>query len=172
MKRLLLATVVVLLSVSGSMAQDKTMMPAVHGGIIGPGCTNCGLLAGFGASFGYALHEKIAASVQADFYSEKDQVLGITATTKVAAFGVSGEFYPKEAFKGFFIGPDVLYITTNTDLNGTPLFETNDITFGGKLGWVITIAETVKFIPHFGYGTWYDNSKGRGTMGLKVAVGL
>ena len=172
MRLLLLATSMLLFTSITSFAQDKTMMPAVHAGIIGPGCTNCGIMTGVGASFGYALHEKIAATVSADFYSDKDVVLGITAKTSVAAFGLSGEFYPKEALKGFFIGPDVLFITTATDLNGATIFETNDLTVGGRLGWVITIGELVKFVPYMGYGTWYDNSKGRGIFGMKVAVGL
>ena len=170
MRIAILATLLALLSFSTAHAQYNKAMIAGHTGFITPNCINCGVYTGYGGSVGYALGRHFTASVQADVYTE---IAAFDASqVTIGTFGLSAELYPKEAFKGFFIGPDITYIMGNQYYNGLPVFASSDLTYGGKVGWAITVLRVVKFVPHVGYGTWYDGSWGRITMGMKLGLGL
>jgi len=164
MKKLSFTMLLAVGIISMAFAQDSKIMVSAGAGMLAPACTNCTTLFGGELSGGYAFTEKIAASLNFGFYSKSE------STSKIGTFsvGVSGEYYFKEAFKGFYVSPDITYITINQKNNGTEVFSENNITLGLNLGWAIGIGDRFRIIPHFGYGTWYENSKGRITAGLRV----
>lgn len=170
MKKILLTTILALGVVLISNAQDESqIMVGVNGGILGPGCTNCGILTGGGVTAGYAVMDKMVVTLDVNNYGDKDVTSWGTFKTSTTAIGISGDFYPKGVYKGFFIGPDITYLTLKYKLDGTVWSSQGDITAGLNLGWAISAGDKIEIIPHFGYGTWFSGSKGRATMGLKLA---
>ena len=149
---------------------SSQMMVAVNGGLVGPACTNCGILAGGGASFSYAVTDRIVPTVDAGLYtSSSEDGFGNKYSNSALLIGIGGDFYFKEAYKGFFIGPEVAFIQLGYKVNGTSTdFSQSNVTIGANLGWAISAGDRIEIIPHFGYSTWFENSKGRVTMGLKL----
>ena len=170
MRIAILATLLALLSFSTAQAQYSKVMLAGHNGLITPNCINCGVYTGYGGSVGYALGRHLTTTVQADVYTELPQFDASQVT--IGTFGLSAELYPKEAFKGFFIGPDITFIMGSQHYNGLPVFASSDLTYGGKIGWAVSVLRVIKFVPHIGYGTWYYGSGGRITMGMKLGLAL
>jgi hypothetical protein len=166
MKKLLLIPLLAWGMISIAFAQsDSKLMVAVGPRVFGPACTNCSALSGFGLSGGYALIDKMVATLDVGFYSRSE----FSSKLKSTAIGISGDFYPKEAFRGFYVGPDITYIIISQDINGMEVFSETNITVGINLGWAIAIGNKFRIIPHAGYGTWFEDSKGRITVGMKVA---
>ena len=128
MRTTILTTLLALFAFSTAHAQYNTTMLAGHTGLIAPNCINCGVYTGNGASIGYALGRHLTATVQADVYTEIPAFDASQVT--IGAFGLSAELYPKEAFKGFFIGPDVTYIMGSQHYNGRLAFATSELTYG------------------------------------------
>jgi len=157
---------VVCFAVASSIAQAK--MVGAGYGILAPGCTNCTSLSGFNLFGGMAVNDKIVATLNLGFFSKTDGAASLNST----AIGISGDYYLKEALNGFFVGPDLTYIMINEKINGTEVFSQNNLTIGINAGWAIALGESWRLVPHFGYGTWYDNSSGRLTAGLKVGYVL
>ncbi len=150
--------------ISMALAQSESkIMASAGGGILAPACTNCKTLAGFELAGGYAFTKNIVASLNIGLFSRSDEGSKLNAF----AVGVSGEYYIKEAYKGFYVSPDLTLITLSNKYGGTTFSDTN-FTVGLNLGWAIAIKEHFRIIPHFGYGTWFEDSKGRITAGLKV----
>jgi hypothetical protein len=118
---------------------------------------------GGGVSGAYAIINKVALGLDVGVYSRSE-----TSKLNTFAIGLTADFYPKGDFKGFFVGPDITYITIAQKFNGIETFSENNITLGANLGWAIAIGDRLRIIPHLGYGTWYENSKGRITTGVKV----
>ena len=157
-------TFLLVLGLCAAYAQDSKIMVGASGRVFGPACTNCTALTGFGLSGGYTVINKVVATLDVGFYGKSEGSSKINST----AVGISGDFYPKEAFRGFYIGPDISYITITQKISDTEVFSDNSISIGLNLGWAIPIGERLRIIPHMGYGTWYENSKGRITFGAKV----
>src|SRR5436190_7691181 len=152
MKKICLTTFIVCFVVATAFAQDKgKIMVGLGGGILGAGCTNCTAFSGPEILGSYKVNEKIAATLNLGFFSKSG--------TSVTAIGVSGDYYLKGAYNGFYLAPDLTYITYSTS---------SDITVGLNLGWGIVVADSWRIKPHFGYGTWFDGAKGRITAGLQV----
>jgi hypothetical protein len=151
-----------------AFAQDSKIMVGVSGRMVGPACTNCSALWGPAFSGGYAFTEKIVATFDVGFYSKSE------SSDKINSFaiGVSGDYYIKEAFKGFYIGPDITFITVKEEFDGTEIFSEENISIGINLGWAIAAGDRFRIIPHFGYGTWFENSDGKITAGLKLGFKL
>lgn len=149
-------------------AQDSKIMVGVAGRIVGPACTNCSALYGVGFSGGYAFTEKIVGTFDLGFYSRSESEDKINSV----AVGVSGDYYFKEAYKGFYVGPDLTYITIKEKYNGDEIFSDNNLSIGVNVGWAIAAGERFRIIPHFGYGTWFENSDGKITIGLKLGYKL
>ena len=136
--------------------------------ILAPACTNCKMLSGFEFAGGYAITEKIVGSLNVGIFSRSESPY----KTNSFAIGISGEYYFKEAFKGFYVSPDITFISTMEKYNSTETFDEKNITVGLNLGWAIGIGDHFRIIPHFGYGTWFEDSKGRVSAGLKLAYKL
>jgi hypothetical protein len=152
-------------SVATTFAQDAAkIMAGLGGGILAPGCTNCTSLSGFNLFGGYLLTDKIVGKVELGFYSKSDGAAQLNSTS----VGIEGDYYFKSASNGFYLGPDVTFLTITQKINGNEVFSKNNITIGINAGWGIAVADNWRIIPHFGYGTWYENSSGRITAGLKV----
>jgi len=168
MKKIGLTFIMLVGILSLSLGQSEKIMASAGFGILAPACTNCDMLSGFELGGGYAITEKIVGSVNLGFFSRSE------SPSKIKAFGigVSGEYYFKEAFKGFFAGPDITYISTSQDFDGTEVFSENNLTVGLNIGWAIGIGEHFRIIPHLGYGTWFENSDGRISTGLKLGYRL
>jgi len=111
-----------------------------------------------------AVQDHIVATLDIGFYSKTAG----SSTLNSTAIGISGDYYLKEALNGFYIGPDLTYITLSEKFNGNEIFSKNSFTIGLNAGWGIALGESWRLVPHFGYGTWYDGSSGRITAGLKV----
>jgi hypothetical protein len=167
MKRKLLIAMVALF---GSYQANAQSAEATLGmGIIGPACTNCGLMTGVQASGGYAILDKITVGADVSYYWDKEVVFGTTYSDKVTHLGAYARWYPKEKFKGFYIGPDMGYIMWTANY-GTFETKTNQLTFGANMGFDFNIADLVIINPFMGYGTWFENSKGRVEMGLRIGA--
>lgn len=168
MKKLGLSFLLVFGIVTINFAQSEKIMVSAGFGVLAPACTNCDLLSGFEAAGGYAITEKIVGSVNLGFFSWSE------GSSKLNAFaiGVSGEYYFKEAFKGFYASPDVTFISTTAKSGGNETGSENNLTVGLNLGWAIAIGDNFRIIPHFGYGTWFEGTDGRITTGLKVGYKL
>lgn len=152
-----------------SFAQDQSIMITAGGGIIGPACTNCGLLGGIQSNAEYGVAEKISVGATFNHYFDKDDAFGFNIKESVTHVGAKGVFYVKERFKGFYLSADLGYITYKTDWNGI-ITKQNNFTAGASLGWAISIADLIVVNPHIGYGSWFENSKGRVDMGLRIGV--
>lgn len=152
-----------------ALAQDPAKM-MVGAGLrsLGPACTNCTALFGVAAFGDYQLTEKIVAGVEIGTAWKTDGAASLNSFS----FGVKGDYYFKEAFNGFYLGPDITYITLKEKINGSEVFSTNNLSLGLNAGWAIPIADKFRIIPHFGYGTWYDNSKGKIMFGVKFGYRL
>jgi hypothetical protein len=148
-------------------AQSGKIMPSAGAGIIAPACTNCSTFAGIELAGGYAVTEKIVASLNVGIFSKSE-----ASKVNIFSIGISGEYYFKEAFKGFYASPDITFISTKEKYNDVVYFDESNITIGLNLGWAIGIGENFRIIPHFGYGTWFENSDGRITGGLKLGYKL
>lgn len=175
MKKIL--TTIVLSLTLGSVANaqsDYKMMAGVNGGIMGPACVNCGLLYGGGITFGYAVSQRIVPTIDVGSYvwNRKTEFGGIVNSYKSSALIVSlgGDFYIKEAYKGFFFSPEVSFIQYNEKYNDVQQFglPIRNVTVGLNLGWAISLGDRIELVPHFGYSTWFENSKGRVTIGTKL----
>lgn len=83
--------------------------------------------------------------------------------------GGKGSFYLKERFRGFYLSADFGFISYKTDWAGQ-ISKQNNFTVGGSMGWTINIADVIIVNPHMGYGSWFDNSKGRVEMGLRIGA--
>jgi hypothetical protein len=165
MKKLCVMGFIICTTVATSFAQDAgKIMVGLGGGILAPACTNCTSLSGFDLFAGYQMTNKIVATLDLGFYSKSDGSAAINSM----AIGVSGDYYLKEAYKGFYVGPDVSYLTYTEKISGTEVFSKNSITIGLNVGWGIAVADNWRIKPHFGYGTWFENTKGRITAGLQV----
>lgn len=158
-----------------SQAQsDYTMMGGANAGIMGPACTNCGLLYGGGITFGYAVTDHIVPTIDLGIYSDKTTIDwgGSTSVYKTSArvVSVSGQFYLKEAYKGFYAAPEISFISIDYKADGNQVigYPINNITIGADIGWAISIGERIELVPHMGYSTWFENSKGRVTLGTKL----
>ena len=152
------------LAASTAFAQDDSkIMVGVSYRSFGAACTNCAAVSGPAFSGGYAVTDKIVATLDLGIYSKSSS----GTTSNVTAFGVSGDYYLKGAYKGFYIGPDVTFINITEKFSTTEYTQSN-LTVGVNLGWGIVVAERWRIIPHFGYGTWFENSNGRITLGVKV----
>lgn len=145
-------------------AQDSKIMVAAGYRLVGPACTNCDALYGPAFSAGWAFTEKIVATFELGVYSRSE------ASDKLKAFavGISGDYYFKEAYKGFYIGPDFTYITVKQEFDGSEIFSENNLSVGINIGWAIGIGDRFRIIPHLGYGTWFENSDGKVTIGGKL----
>lgn len=154
-------------SATGLKAQSGDMMIAVGAGVLAPACTNCNALVGPLAAFTYSFTNHIAVTAQGGLYSRKDGGY----KTNAVAVGAAGEFYVRESMKGFFVSADITYISVNEKLNSTKVFDESNITFGASIGWAIPIV-SFRIIPYLGYGTWFEDSKGRIMAGGKVAFKL
>ncbi len=168
MKKLGLSFLLLFGIVTINFAQSEKIMVSAGFGILAPACTNCKTLSGFEASGGYAITEKIVGSVNLGFFSRSDSPF----KTNAFAIGVSGEYYFKEAYKGFYVSPDVTFISTKSKYDGNETGSEDNLTVGLNLGWAIAIGDNFRIIPHFGYGTWFENTDGRITAGLKVGYRL
>ena len=157
------------LSINVNAQSDYKMMAGAKGGIMGPACTNCGLLYGGGVTFGYAVSQRWVPTIEIGSFMDKDEFGTSVYKTSALVVAVSGDFYPKEAYKGFYISPEFSFINLKTKLDGE-IFGTalNNVTAGLNLGWAISFGERIEFVPHLGYSTWFENSKGRITMGTKL----
>ena len=160
MKKLLLPALF-MLCVTGVFAQGKIMVGA-SGRFFGPACTNCTALYGGSISGAYAVINKLAVGLDLGLYSRSE-----TSTLSALAIGITGDFYPKGDFKGFYVGPDITLINLTNKFGSSKVSDSN-ITIGANIGWAIAIGEKLRIIPHLGYGTWFEDSKGRITTGLKV----
>lgn len=171
MKKLVLSLVAIAaFGLTNHAQSDYKIMAGVKAGIAGPACTNCGLVYGGGASLGYAISDRWVTSLEVANYSKNDEIFEDTYKTTVLVLALSGDFYLKEAYKGFYLSPEVAYITRGSKLNGVKSdFSESNITAGLNLGWAISFGERIEFVPHFGYSTWFENSKGRITLGTKLA---
>jgi hypothetical protein len=167
MKRKLLIAMVALFGSYQANAQSAEVTAGM--GIIGPACTNCGLLTGVQSSGSYAILDKITVGASFSYYWDKEVISGYTYSDKAINAGAFARWYPKEKFKGFYIGPDMGYITL-TETYGATETKLSNITFGASLGWDINIADLVIINPFMGYGTWFEGSKGRVEMGLRIGA--
>ncbi len=165
MKKLGLSFLLVFGIITINFAQSEKIMVSAGFGILAPACVNCNLLSGFEAAGGYAITEKIVGSVNLGFFSRSQSDSKLNAF----AIGISGEYYFKEAYKGFYVSPDVTFISRSVKDSD---FSDGDLTIGLNLGWAISIGDHFRIIPHFGYGTWFEDSDGRITTGLKVGYRL
>ena len=161
MKKLIL-TVLFLSALAGVYAQGKIMVGA-SARLFGPACTNCTVLYGGSVSGAYAIINKVALGLDVGVYSRSE-----ASNLNTIAFGLTADFYPKGDFKGFFVGPDITFLSIVQKFNGVETFNEKNVTIGANLGWAIAIGDRLRIIPHLGYGTWYENSKGRITSGVKV----
>lgn len=148
-----------------NFAQSEKIMVSAGFGVLAPACTNCDILSGFEAAGSYAFTEKIAASLNMGFFTRTEG----GGTLNSFAIGVSGEYYFKEAYKGFYVSPDVTLITLSVKDSD---FSDSNLTIGLNLGWAIAIGDKFRIIPHFGYGTWFEDSDGRITSGLRLGYKL
>ena len=151
-----------------SFGQSEKIMVSAGFGVLAPACTNCDILSGFEAAGSYAFTEKIAASANLGFFTRSEN----GGTINAFAIGVSGEYYFKEAFKGFYVSPDVTFISTTSKYDGLGSASENNLTVGLNLGWAIGIGDKFRIIPHFGYGTWFEGTDGRITSGLRLGYKL
>lgn len=170
MKKSLLVLICLTYFTTISKSQDSKMMAGINYGVLGPACTNCTATTGGGVFFDYAVLEKLAVGTELGLYGKSETSFGYETKISVFSSAITGRFYPKEAFKGFFIGGDLAYLSYSSEFNGSEVYSTSDFTFGLNLGWVITIANVVGIVPYLGYGTWFENSKGRISLGGKVAI--
>ena len=164
MKKLMFTLWLALGIVSMVFAQDSKVMIGVSGRMVGPACTNCSALYGPAFSGGWAFTKKIVATFDFGIYSRSESDDKI----KAFAMGISGDFYFKEAYKGFYIGPDVTFITVSEEFDGSEIFSEDNISIGINLGWAIGIGDRFRIIPHAGYGTWFEDSDGKITAGVKL----
>ncbi|MEO7992276.1 MAG: hypothetical protein ABI663_22190 [Chryseolinea sp.] len=164
MKKLLFTMFSAFGIISIAFAQsDSKIMASAGGGILAPACTNCSSLAGVEFAGGYAFTKHIVASLNLGLFSKAET----GSKLKAFAVGISGDYYIKEAYKGFYVSPDLTLITLSNKYGGTT-YSDNNFTVGLNLGWAIAIKDHFRIIPHFGYGTWFEDSKGRITAGLKI----
>lgn len=158
----LVSTVILTLALVGAYAQGKIMVGA-SARLFGPACTNCTALYGGSVSGAYAIIDKVALGLDLGVYSRSQN-----SNLNTVAVGLTADFYPKGDFKGFFVGPDITFISIAQKFNGVETFSDKTVTIGANLGWAIAIGDRLRIIPHLGFGTWYENSKGRITTGVKV----
>jgi hypothetical protein len=165
MKKLCVTVFIICGVVATSFAQDAgKIMVGLGGGILAPACTNCSSLSGFDLSGAYQLKDKIVLTLDLGFYSKTDGPSKLNSTM----IGISGDYYFKGAYNGFYLGPDISSISLGTKYNGTDLGTSHNLTIGINAGWAIVVADSWRIKPHFGYGTWFDGSQGRITAGLQV----
>lgn len=167
MKKLSLLILLLAGTLSVASAQSGDIMISAGAGLLGPACTNCESLFGGSVAGSYAIVKHIAARAEVGYYTKSEGQYSLNAVT----FGAYGEFYVKEAQKGFYVAPNIMYIALKQKYDGDQSFSENNVTFGGELGWAIPIAN-FRIIPHAGYGTWFEDSKGRITIGAKVGFVL
>lgn len=177
MRRLVLLTIMTLSFGSIASAQsDYKMMAGVTGRILGPACVNCGLLYGGGVTFGYAATQRLVPTldISSSSWRTKSDFGGVVTTSKTSALVISlgGDFYFKEAYKGFYVSPEVSFIQYNYKWNDAQVlgYPFNNVTVGLNMGWAISVGDRMELVPHFGYSTWFENSKGRVTMGIKLGL--
>lgn len=157
------------LALNVNAQSDYKMMAGIKGGIMGPACTNCGLLYGGGITFGYAVSQRWVPTIEIGSFIDKDELWGSTYKTSALVVSLSGDFYLKEAYKGFYISPEFSFINLSSKLDGVTWGTSyKNVTAGLNLGWAISLGDRIELVPHFGYSTWFENSKGRITIGSKL----
>jgi hypothetical protein len=144
-------------------AQGDKVMVSAGARIMTTQCIDCGIFSGIELAGGYAVTEKIVASLNVGYFSKSESYI-----TKVFDIGVSVDGYFKEAYKGFYAGGDVTIILEES----YPGAYDSSIDFTLNLGWAIGIGEHIRIIPHLGYGTWLSNYDKRIIGGLKFGYKL
>src|SRR6185295_658340 len=136
MKKLCLTLFILCFAVASSIAQAK--MVGASYGVLAPACTTCTSLSGFSLYGSMAVQDHIVATLDIGFYSKTAG----SSTLNSTAIGISGDYYLKEALNGFYIGPDLTYITLSEKFNGNEIFSKNSFTIGLNAGWRIALGES------------------------------